>query len=126
MARPKLRKTTRSRQTGKRGSLPASVANAVIAKLFTAAGSGRDTPIVTARAKRRSGALAHPAARGKPAGQRPSLATAVASAVAGRLSTAAPARKAQARKPKPRASLAAAVASAVSRQLAGRAAARRR
>lgn len=127
MARPNIRKATRSRPPGKRTSLPASVAAAVIQRLFTAAGSGRGAQIVTAAAKRRPGALSHPAARGKSAGQRAPLAVAVASAVAGRLAAAAPGRAAPARAAaKPRAGLAAAVASAVAEQLAGRAASRRR
>lgn len=131
MARPKIRKAPRRRPAAKRASLPASVATAVIDRLFTMTGSGRDDVIATARGTRKPGALSHPAARGKAAGRQPSLAAAVASAVTGRLSASAPARTGPARTGparagKPRASLAAAVASAVSRQLAGRAATRRR
>lgn len=135
MARPKIRTSTRSRPIAKRASLPAAVATAVLDRLFTATGSGRDDVIVTNRAKRRPGTLSHPKARGKSATRRPGLAAAVASAVTSRLSAPPPVRKAPvrkapvrapARKAKPRSGLVAAVASAVSQQLAGRAATRRR
>ena len=126
MARPTIRKAIRRRPTAKRASLPAAVASAVVAQLTTAVGSGRVARTAPARTKRKTGALSHPAARGKAGTRRPTLAAAVASAVTGRLSASGAARKTPARKAKPRGSLVAAVASAVSRQLAGRAALRRR
>jgi hypothetical protein len=75
---------------------------------------------------RKRGALAHPAARGRPAkaGGRGSLAAAVASAVVGRLGSAGKTRRPAAKPRSRRPSLAIAVASAVSRRLGGRSASR--
>ena len=78
----------------------------------------RSAAIAPLAAKRKRGALSHPAARGNASRQRATLPAVVASAVAGRLSPAAPKRAAPKRAAKPRATLAAAVASAVSRRLA--------
>ena len=125
MARSKIRTSTRHRSAAKRPSLPASIANAVVAQLTTMVGSGQAARTAPASAKRRAGALSHPAARGKASGSRPSLSAAVASALVNRL-TPAKTKRVVSRARTSRPTLAAAVARAVSQRLAGKPPRRRR